>query len=141
MVRCGWLKTKRVMKNREEARDYFKSKDLSYRDISKNTIDELVDFIKEELASFENNGFTMKMCAIRKNDISYGGQGEITKCYLRVKGIIKGSNNGVYKPIIHFKEREAVSFNQDGFIGFAGWSDDKNVRPFIDAFVRWVNEF
>jgi len=129
------------MKNREEARDYFKSKDLSYIDISKNTIDELVEFIKEELTSFENNGFTMKMCAIRKNDISYGGQGEITKCYLRVKGIIKGSNDGVHKPIIHFKEREAISFNQDGFIGFAGWSDDKNVKPFIDAFVRWVDEF
>lgn len=41
----------------------------------------------------------------------------------------------------YFKGREAISFNSDGFIGFAGWADDKNVQPFLRAFVLWVVEW
>ena len=35
--------------------------------------------------------------------------------------------------------REAVSFNSDGFIGFAGWADDNNIRPILDGVGRWVD--
>lgn len=34
--------------------------------------------------------------------------------------------------------REAVSFNRDGFIGIAGWADNNNVKPIIDALVEWT---
>jgi len=40
----------------------------------------------------------------------------------------------------YFEEREAVSFNRDGFIGFAGWASSKNVQPILDGFVLWVKE-
>lgn len=40
----------------------------------------------------------------------------------------------------YFDNREAISFNTDGFIGFAGWADDTNVRPIIDGFKAWVSE-
>lgn len=34
--------------------------------------------------------------------------------------------------------REAVSFNQDGFIGFAGWASTENAQPFYRGFMRWL---
>lgn len=34
--------------------------------------------------------------------------------------------------------REAISFNRDGFIGFAGWADDSNVKPVLDAVIEWA---
>lgn len=40
----------------------------------------------------------------------------------------------------YFKDREAVTFNGNGFIGFAGWSDDANVQPILSAFRDWVAE-
>ena len=53
---------------------------------------------------------------------------QVCEAYLRV--------NGSY-----FTDREAISFNRDGFIGFAGWASDKNVKPFINAFMEWVDWF
>lgn len=38
----------------------------------------------------------------------------------------------------YFEKREAITFNPDGFIGFAGWADDKNVVPILDGFLEWV---
>lgn len=40
----------------------------------------------------------------------------------------------------YFTNREAISFNTDGFIGFAGWADDTNVRPIIEGFKTWCAE-
>ena len=41
----------------------------------------------------------------------------------------------------YFDKREAVSFNSDGFIGFAGWASDKNVQPILEGVTDWANEF
>lgn len=38
----------------------------------------------------------------------------------------------------YFDDREAVTFNPDGFIGFAGWADDQNVQPILRGFMAWV---
>ncbi len=35
--------------------------------------------------------------------------------------------------------REAISFNRDDFIGLAGWADNKNVQPILDAVGRWLD--
>lgn len=40
----------------------------------------------------------------------------------------------------YFNGREAISFNEDGFIGFAGWADDVNVQPILRGFMAWVSE-
>ena len=37
----------------------------------------------------------------------------------------------------YFSDREAVTFNPDGFIGFAGWASAENVAPILDAFHEW----
>jgi hypothetical protein len=41
----------------------------------------------------------------------------------------------------YFDDREAVTFNEDGFVGFAGWADDTNVRPVVAGFSKWLGEF
>ena len=41
----------------------------------------------------------------------------------------------------YFEDREAISINPDGFIGFAGWADSRNERPFLVAFARWMDEW
>jgi len=38
----------------------------------------------------------------------------------------------------YFEDREAVTFNADGFVGFAGWADDTNVQPILRGFMQWV---
>lgn len=40
----------------------------------------------------------------------------------------------------YFDDREAITFNTDGFIGFAGWADAGNVAPIVTAFNAWVAE-
>lgn len=35
-------------------------------------------------------------------------------------------------------QREAISFNSDGFIGFAGWADRKNTQPILDGVADWL---
>lgn len=37
----------------------------------------------------------------------------------------------------HFTKREAVTFNHEGFIGFAGWADDTNAEVVAIAFIAW----
>lgn len=41
----------------------------------------------------------------------------------------------------YFEDREAVSFNRDGFIGFAGWSSSKNSQPILQGVMAWLTEF
>ena len=60
------------------------------------------------------------------------------------RGVIKETSHGKYAEIRckadYFEDREAVSFNTDGFIGFAGWADDKNIQPVLAGFEAWIRE-
>ena len=40
----------------------------------------------------------------------------------------------------YFEKREAVTFNRDGFVGFAGWADETHVQPILAGFSKWVSE-
>lgn len=40
----------------------------------------------------------------------------------------------------YFNGREAVSFNRDGFIGFAGWASSNNVEPILQGVCNWLKE-
>jgi hypothetical protein len=40
----------------------------------------------------------------------------------------------------YFEDRQAVTFEDGGFVGFAGWADDTNVQPILSAFVSWVDD-
>ena len=115
--------------NNEEARELYKQSGISYSDIGSKDIAQLIDCIKNELNNSDNE-LEMKLCKLRKNDVTYKEDGSIKNCYLMVDGA-------------YFKRREAISFNTQSikgeeFIGFAGWAGGKNTEPFINAFETWI---
>lgn len=115
---------KTMEKTSEEMRNIFNNS-LSYSDIGSKEIYKLIQLINEELTDSDNE-IQMKLCALRNKDITYDENGSIKKCFIMVDGF-------------YFKRREAISFNNNGFIGFAGWADTENSKPFINAFEKWVN--
>ena len=40
----------------------------------------------------------------------------------------------------YFNDREAVSFEPSGFVGFAGWADGNNVQPILRGFTDWMEQ-
>ncbi|MCB2253440.1 hypothetical protein KTQ74_16155 [Pseudomonas chlororaphis] len=72
---------------------------------------------------------------------------------MKESDLIKGTFRCHQRPIVregyaeircrshYFDNREAVTFNGDGFIGFAGWADKENIQPVLAGFTDWVKEF
>ena len=63
--------------------------------------------------------------------------------------IASGNYNGTYRmdekvslfmtcSTEQWEGREAVSFNRDDFIGFAGWSDTNNIQPILQGVEDWL---
>ena len=108
-----------------EAREYFKEKGLTYKDLSYNDMERLRELLDLEINSFPNE-LKMKLSKKLKRD-EYDFNNGLVNAYYFVDGY-------------YFKRREAISFNGDGFIGFAGWSDSYNVKPMLNAFKKWIDE-
>ena len=62
----------------------------------------------------------------KRMDIKKKTNGSIVSCYL-------------YLNSHYFTQREAISFNTAGFIGFAGWADQGNTNPLLRAFLKWCD--
>lgn len=58
----------------------------------------------------------------------------------RQRAIVRANYAAIACKSFYFDNREVVTFNRDGFIGFAGWSDDTNVQPILAGFIAWVQE-
>lgn len=130
--RANWGESMTAPTTRDAARELFASK-LSYELITLNDIRALEGFLAIEYARHERDGHHMEMRpSYRKKyqpQINLAEYGEgIRSAFLRVSGF-------------YFQGREAISFNEDGFIGIAGWADNTNVQPFLRAFYRWVCEW
>ena len=112
----------------EEARQYFKSKGLTYDDIKEGDILTLIILLNIEIKKSNKSGETSvdTMRLSEKVDMRRKRNGSITACYRYV--------NSHY-----FTRREAISFNADGFIGFAGWADQGNTNPILRAFLKWCD--
>lgn len=113
-----------VKLTREDAREGFASAGLSYADLNLVALRRLRVLINREMISSE----------LIKS--SY-------RCYRRVVFQNAGTDRffaGIRCSAFYFDRREAVSFNRDGFIGFAGWSDDSNLQPILRGFLAWVEE-
>lgn len=112
----------------DEARAYFTEKGLTYNDITDGQILALVLLLNEEIRrsnkAGETSASTMSLSSVVKP--KHRSNGSITECYLFM--------NSHY-----FTRRECISFNKDGFIGFAGWADDGNTNPIKRAFMRWCD--
>lgn len=120
----------------EEAREYFKNKNLDYSVLTHENINKLQSILKKELKNFKNKNsadFKMFLRCLRKNDIKINDDNK--QLYLRCRGTLSDGK----KRFNHFMSREAISFNRDGFIGFAGWADSTNVQPFLSAFIKWCD--
>ena len=110
--------------SRDEARKAFKDAGLTYAVITPVTLQRLRTLIN------------MSMKDAARLDGTF-------RC--KQRGIITRSKSGrffagIRRRAFYFDDREAVSFNDDGFIGFVGWADDTNVQPILDGFCAWVDE-
>jgi hypothetical protein len=128
---------------RLKARDNFKSSfPNGYQDIGSKEIYKLEQLIINELSDHINEDdysrHVMTLAPLRKGDIAYN-EGHISQCYFMVDCMTHPISKTKTKPFSQWKRREAISFNRDGFIGFAGWASLKNEAPFVNAFNRWVD--
>lgn len=121
----------------ERVRTLFNA-NLSYEKIDQNDIEALNCLIGLE-------------CAKHNRDISFGLIHGVKlhlpkkKCYAPIVRMSK-EHPGIKEAYLridgdYFSGREAVSFNCDGFVGFAGWADRNNVQPILQGFVRWMTEW
>ena len=112
----------------DEARAYFKNKGLTYADIRDGDIAALAIMLGQEYKKSNAKGETSVNTEYLSNkiDIKHNPDGSIISCFMYV--------NSHY-----FTQRECISFNRDGFIGFAGWADDGNLNPIKRAFLRWCD--
>ena len=88
----------------------------------------------------------MRLNPTKAKHLKFKEDGSLNNVSFRVRGIIKKEKTGLKKDMIHFEDREAITFNpQDSkgvcFVGFAGWADDTNVTPFVSAFSKFVDAF
>lgn len=113
----------------EEARQYFRDKGLSYHDITEGDILSLLMLLNREIKKSNKAGETSvsTMHMSSKIGMKKRTNGTIIQCFLYV--------NSHY-----FTQREAISFNEDGYIGFAGWADQGNTNPLLRAFLRWCDD-
>lgn len=113
----------------KEARQYFRDKGLSYHDITEGDILSLLMLLNREIKKSNKAGETSvsTMHMSSKINMKKRTNGTIIKCFLYI--------NSHY-----FTRREAISFNEDGFIGFAGWADQANTNPLLRAFLRWCDD-
>lgn len=111
---------------RDDARAYFDKKGLTYFDITR------YDLLL--LRVLLNKHFIRRREELIKNDKE--------EClYWRHVNQIEYSDGGFYLTARgeYFDDREVISFNRDGFIGFCGGSDRNNAQPVLDAFVEWCD--
>lgn len=113
--------------SRNEAREYFKRKGLTYDDITEDDILVLSVLLEKELKKSNKVHETSSDMTLSSNvDVKRKSDGRIDCCYL-------------YMNSNYFTSREAISFNEDGFIGFAGWADVGNTNPLLRAFLKWCD--
>jgi len=108
------------MLNRDQARKRYEEADLSFFPLTLERMTALRDSINDEMLKAGLMGGTLHMKHPSNIEIHKNGC-----ALLRCKSH-------------YFEEREAVTFNEDGFIGFAGWADDSNVQPILLGFLAWV---
>ena len=110
------------MNRRDLARNHFKKCGLTYQNIGIEELNKLIKILNKHISDFDSCMLMIK----EPNNIVLDKNKKLKFAELRVKGT-------------YFDDREAITFNQDGWIGFAGWADTKNITPFIMAFIEWCN--
>lgn len=112
----------------EQARNYFDGRGLTYDDVTEGDIITLVTLLNKHIKKANADCETSmgSMYLSRRIDLKRKTNGTLISCYLYV--------NSHY-----FERRECISFNADGWIGFAGWADQGNTNPILRAFIEWCD--
>lgn len=118
-----------MMKNRRDfARKHFLKCGLSYKDIGLDEINVLVYYLNKNIENYKSYLVEVKEPVLKGKykNIVLDSNKKIKFAELRVKGT-------------YFDDREAITFNEDGWIGFCGWADMQNLTPFVMGFIEWCN--
>lgn len=116
------------MNRRELARNYFEKCNLTYDEITMNDLYKLIQILNIKIAEAGSCMLMInepKLSGINKN-IKLSKDGKLVFAEIRVKGT-------------YFDDREAITFYDDGFIGFCGWADGYNLTPFVMGFKEWCD--
>lgn len=120
--------------NSQVLRDKFNEL-FSYDDLTRNDIIRLAMYCQQECAKhnlFAGHSKIWVPSLLPKNGVIVRMQDDDDILGLREAYIFANSD--------YFKRREGISFNKDGFIGFCGWADAANTKPFYVAFIKWLAE-
>lgn len=111
----------------DEAREYFKKNVGTYANVTQEDIYILIKFLRKEISKSNESGETSIGLHLSKTfDLTCNDDGTIKSCFIFISSS-------------YFDARECISFNSDGFIGFAGWASTANVNPILRAFLKWCN--
>lgn len=109
------------MENRDAARARFAGFGLSSSEISKAEFRDLLACLTD---AFKNApGLAMRIDG-RRSRMSKNSHGCVISIRCRSA---------------YFDDREAITFNPGGFVGFAGWADDSNIKPILAGFAQWCD--
>lgn len=116
------------MNHRELAREHFKKCGLSYSDIGLDEINILIQYLNKHIGDFRGCMIMIKEPILtgKNKNIILDSNNKLKFAELRVKGT-------------YFDDREAITFNEDGWIGLCGWADMKNLTPFAMGFIEWCD--
>ena len=117
-------------KTRDEARARFAELGIEYGRIYEGDIEVLYMLTNKAVKRFANEPPV-------KDSITTMHMSKRVKVDKRTNGTIRGAY--LFVNSYYFTQREAISFNPNGFIGFAGWASDNNVQPFLEAFMKWCD--
>ena len=107
---------------REQARDIWRRSGLTYEILTDENLRSLRKFINDEMIASGAMQGTFRAHRTKKaKRTPYGKIWADLRCRS-----------------FYFTHRQAVTFEPDGFIGFAGWADEINVQPILAGFVKWV---
>lgn len=114
----------------EEARELWKESGLDYNILTEKNLRALATmmeqrFVKARVDGTFDNRFYLSVTRQKGNRLYNMDSKEGAYAEIQVDGP-------------YFREREGITFNRDGFIGFAGWASSNNVKPILSAFQEWV---
>lgn len=121
-----------MIKN-DDARAYFVEKGLTYAHITQEKLNSLQKLLAAELTAYRNSG----------NEHAEQMGMYLRKPLKKHTKILKRTGLQYAKFRVdgsYFHNREAITFNRDGFIGFGGEFSSVNTQPMLKAFCKWCDE-
>lgn len=126
------INNEKIITESDKARQRFIDKDLTYKDITYS--DFLLLYWTVQKAFEKHNKLERQKPKHERNYLMKVAQ---KPQYIKGK---TGMKKAFIKVVCdNYTTREAISFNENGFIGFAGWADSHNIKPITRAFMYWAS--